>query len=135
MRDTQQLDWLSGIELWVEWLISLNNHGTRRTYQIVIRDFVDFIMITNPEEFRIVTRSHVMAWREHLIRRELSASTVRHRLAGLSSFFEYLFGKGAVAYNPVSGVQRPKLYGGEGKAVADDDETRPEDSPTFWLTY
>ena len=44
--------------------------------------------------------------------------TVRHRLAALSSLFEYLCDKNAVTHNPVKGVKRPRAESGEGKSPA-----------------
>jgi site-specific recombinase XerD len=43
-----------------------------------------------------VTRAHVIAWRDDLARRALDGSTIRNRLAALSSLFEYLCDKNAV---------------------------------------
>lgn len=77
-----------------------------------------FTGIARPEEFRAVTRAHVIAWRDDLARRELGGSTVRHRLAALSSLFEYLCEKNAVTHNPVKGVKRPRSESGEGKTPA-----------------
>ena len=45
-------------------------------------------------------------------------ATVRHRLAALSSLFEYLCEKNAVTHNPVKGVKRPMAESGEGKTPA-----------------
>jgi site-specific recombinase XerC len=79
------------------------------------------------EEFRIVTRAHVIEWRKDLERREIgrfadkrnpTGATIRHRLAALSSLFEYLCEKNAVSHNPVKGVKRPKAESGEGKTPA-----------------
>ena len=50
--------------------------------------------------------------------RELSGATIRHRLAVLSSLFEYLRDKNTVAHNPVKGIKRPPVEGYEGKTVA-----------------
>jgi integrase/recombinase XerD len=47
-----------------------------------------------------------------------SGATVRHRLAALSSLFEYLCEKNAVTHNPVKGVKRPRAESGEGKTPA-----------------
>jgi integrase/recombinase XerD len=77
-----------------------------------------FAGIARPEQFRIVTRAHVIAWRDDLARRQLDGSTVRHRLAALSSLFEYLCDKNAVTHNPVKGVKRPNAESGEGKTPA-----------------
>jgi integrase/recombinase XerD len=74
-----------------------------------------------------VTRAHVIAWRDDLERREIGpdtkkrtpeGATIRHRLAALSSLFEYLCGKNAVSHNPVKGVKRPRAESGEGKTPA-----------------
>jgi site-specific recombinase XerD len=77
-----------------------------------------FAGIVRPEEFRIVTRAHVIAWRDHLAQRGLDGATRRNRLAALSSLFEYLCDKNAVSHNPVKGVKRPRAETGEGKTPA-----------------
>jgi integrase/recombinase XerD len=102
----------------VEWFANLGNRATRRAYQNALQDFIRFTGIAKPEEFRIVTRAHVIAWRDDLARRELSATTVRHRLSALASLFEYLCDKNAVTHNPVKGVKRPVPETYEGKTPA-----------------
>jgi site-specific recombinase XerD len=77
-----------------------------------------FAGIVRPEEFRTMTRAHVIAWRDDLELRELGGATLRHRLAALSSLFEYLCEKNAVSHNPVKGVKRQKIESGEGKTPA-----------------
>jgi site-specific recombinase XerD len=62
----------------------------RRAYETAVKDFMRFVGIRRPEEFRIVTRAHTIARRDELARRGLSGSTIRHRLASLASLFEYL---------------------------------------------
>jgi site-specific recombinase XerC len=69
-------------------------------------------------EFRTVTRAHLIAWRDELRQRALGGATIRHRLASLSSLFEYLCEKNAVTHNPVKGVERPRTESGEGKTPA-----------------
>jgi site-specific recombinase XerD len=102
----------------VEWFANIRNKSTRRAYENAIQDFMGFTGIGRPEEFRAVTRAHVIAWRDDLAGRELGGATVRHRLAALSSLFEYLCEKNAVTHNPVKGVKRPKSESGEGKTPA-----------------
>jgi integrase/recombinase XerD len=102
----------------VEWFANITNRGTRRVYENTIKDFMRFTGILRPEEFRTVTRAHVIAWRDDLARRALGGATLRHRLAALSSLFEYLCERNAVTYNPVKGVKRPKVESGEGKTPA-----------------
>ena len=114
-----------------EWFENISNASTKRAYKNAIRDFIQFTGIAHAEEFRTVTRAHVIAWRDDLARREptprsngkpttkkLDGSTIRHRLAALSSLFEYLCEKNAVSHNPVKGVKRPKAESGEGKTPA-----------------
>ena len=102
----------------IEWFANIRNRSTRRAYENAIRDFMQFTGIVRPEEFRIVNRAHVIAWRDDLARRELGGATVRHRLAALSSLFEYLCEKNAVTHNPVKGVKRPRAESSEGKTTA-----------------
>ena len=102
----------------IEWFANIRNSSTRRAYEAAIRDFMRFTGIARPEEFRTVTRAHVIAWRDDLASRELGGATVRHRLAALSSLFEYLCEKNAVTHNPVKGVKRPRAESGEGKTPA-----------------
>jgi site-specific recombinase XerD len=102
----------------IEWFANLSSLATRRAYEHAIRDFMQFTGIARPEEFCTVTRSHVIAWRDDLVGRGLAGASVRHRLAALSSLFEYLCEKNAVTHNPVKGVERPKTESGEGKTPA-----------------
>jgi site-specific recombinase XerD len=107
----------------VEWFNNIRNTHTRRAYRHAIREFMLFTGIKQPEEFRTVTPAHVIAWREELgsERRQLGGTSIRHRMAALSSLFQYLCHKNAVTHNPVKGVKRPRAEGGEGKtpAIAD----------------
>jgi len=50
--------------------------------------------------------------------RKLAGSTVRRKLAALSSLFEHLCERNAVETNPVKGVKRPKVESYEGKTPA-----------------
>jgi site-specific recombinase XerD len=119
----------------LEWLANITNEKTRRAYKIDVGEFSEFLGLRKPEEFRTVTRAHVIAWRETLERRELSPSTIRRKLSVLSSLFEYLCEKNAVAGNPVDGVKRPMVNSNEGSTPALSDpqarrllEAPPEDT-------
>lgn len=101
-----------------EWFANIDNPNTRRAYRNDLQEFIGFVGITQPEEFRLVSRAHVLAWRADLERREISGGTVRRKLSALSSLFEYLCEQNAVASNPVDGVKRPKVESYEGKTPA-----------------
>jgi integrase/recombinase XerD len=101
-----------------EWFANLDNPNTRRAYRNDLKEFMTFVGIASPEELRLVTRAHVLAWRKDLERRELTGGTIRRKLAALSSLFEYLSDANAVMHNPVKGVRRPKVESYEGKTPA-----------------
>ena len=102
----------------IEWFANLGNKATRRAYENALQDFMRFTGIARPDEFRSVTRAHVIAWRDELVHRGLSSMTVRHRLAALSSLFEYLCERNTVTHNPVKGMKRPAVESYEGKTPA-----------------
>ena len=109
----------------LEWFANLGYGKTRRAYQRDVQGFMDFAGIKNPEEFRLVTRAHVIAWRRELERRDLAPSTLRRKLSALSSLFDYLCEQNAVLLNPVRGVKRPKAQQHEGLTPAlSDDQAR-----------
>ena len=92
---------LADVPAEAEWFANIASAGTRRIYKIDIRDFMGFVGIVKPEEFRTVTRAHVIAYRDELLRRQLQGATIRRKLAALSSLFEYLCERNAVPVNPV----------------------------------
>lgn len=106
----------------VEWFANLDNPNTRRAYQRDVRDFQTFLGIQAPHEFRLVTRAHIIRWRDALKERGLSPATRRRKLAAVSSLFNYLCDQNAIPMNPVSGVKRPNEGAQEGKTPAMSEE-------------
>lgn len=102
----------------IEWFANLSSAATRRAYATALQDFRGFVGLTEIAGFRLVTRAHVIAWRDDLMRRSLTGATIRHRLAALSSLFEYLCDRNAVTHNPVKGVRRPAVESQEGRTPA-----------------
>jgi integrase/recombinase XerD len=90
------------------WLARIGNRNTRRAYHNDLREFVGFLSIWAPVEFRLVTRAHVQAWCSDLERRRLAGSSIRRKLAAVSSLFEYLSHANSVTHNPAKGVRRPR---------------------------
>jgi hypothetical protein len=82
-----QFQGLSDVPPELEWLANIPNEKTRRAYQLDITDFSAFVGIQRPEEFRLITRAHVIAWRKDFKRRRLAPSTVRRKLSALSSLW------------------------------------------------
>jgi len=75
--------------------------------------------ITAPEELRQADYKAVIAWERY--RREVEAaasSTIRRRLAALSSLYKHLVRHGHAARNPVDEVERPAINRDEGATAA-----------------
>lgn len=102
----------------VEWFANITNPRTRRAYRLDLEDFSKFAGIQRSEEFRLVVRSHVIAWRNSLEQRNLSPATIRRKLAALSAIFNHLCESNAVLSNPTRGVKRPAAGAHEGKTPA-----------------
>lgn len=122
---------LAAIPPELEWFANVENAATKKAYKGDIQDFAAFVGIHRPEEMRLVTRAHVIAWRDHLKARNLAKSTIRRKLSALSSLFSHLAEQNAVADNPVHGVKRPKAPSGEGLTprISDDQAKRLLEAP------
>jgi integrase/recombinase XerD len=113
-----QFQGLAEIPAESEWFANIANPQTRRAYQNDVREFMAFAGIKQAGAFQLVMRAHVIAWRADLEARQLAGSSVRRKLAALSSLFEYLCDANAVPTNPVKGVKRPSVESYEGKTPA-----------------
>lgn len=122
---------LSDVPPEVEWFANITNANTRRAYQNDVRDFMLFAGIREPQECRIVARSHLIAWRKLLETRNLAAATIRRKLSAVASLFDHLCESNAVTHNPCDGVKRPNLGSNEGKspALGDDQAKQLLDAP------
>lgn len=65
---------LASVPAAVEWFANIDNPRTRRAYQNDLEDFCSFVGLTGADEFRAVTRAHVLAWRAQLETRGLAGS-------------------------------------------------------------
>jgi site-specific recombinase XerD len=101
------------------WLASRKSAQTRRAYRVDVAHFMRTFNISSPEDLRKIDHRAVMAW-ERLMREEeqKEASTVRRRLAALSSLFTHLVKFGVVGMNPVRDVERPAVNRREGMTAA-----------------
>jgi site-specific recombinase XerD len=115
---TAQFHTLAAVPPELEWFANLPNAHTRRAYRQDIADFMAFAGLQQPEQFRTVTRAHVIAWRDQLVRQSLANDTIRRKLAALSSLYAYLCDRHAVLQNPVLGVKRPRSMNRDGVTPA-----------------
>jgi len=74
------------------WLKKSPSRDTRSNYGRDIQQFLAFAGITGdqPEKLATVEPEQVSAWRDHLLSKELTNSTVRRKMTALRSLFSYL---------------------------------------------
>ena len=118
MLSAPEFQQLADVPAESQWFANIDNPQTRRAYQNDLAGFMRFAGIHTPTAFRLVTRSHVLAWRAELETQSLTGSTIRRKLAALASLFEYLCNHNAVTHNPVKGVKRPRVESQSGKTPA-----------------
>ena len=101
------------------WLASQKSARTRRAYKQDVAHFMRTLGITSPEQLRLIDHRAVIAW-ERIMREQEGAasSTIRRRLAALSSLFKHLVRHGAATRNPVVDVARPNINREEGSTAA-----------------
>jgi integrase/recombinase XerD len=101
------------------WLAKQKSKRTRRAYKLDVQHFMRTLRIQSYDELRQVDHRAVIAWER--IMREINgaaSSTVRRRLAALSSLFKHLIRHNHVEKNPVSEVERPSINREEGTTLA-----------------
>ena len=76
-----QFDTLADVPPEIEWFANLTNANTRKAYRQDIEEFMAFAGLKRPEQFREVTRAHVIAWRDQLVGQGLANDTIRRKLA------------------------------------------------------
>jgi site-specific recombinase XerD len=101
------------------WLAKQKSARTRRAYKQDVLHFLTTIGITGSEQLRRIDHRAVIAWERYMRETDgAEASTIRRRLAALSSLFKHLVCYGVVQKNPVADVQRPRINRDEGSTLA-----------------
>ena len=116
----KQYHTLSKMPSETEWLdnLSIKSKGTARIYSFSINEFKEFVGIKKPEEFRLVTKKHILEWIHFLEKKRLSKPTIARKVASISSLFNYFTNANAVRDNPAIGVNRPNVTSNTGKTPA-----------------
>lgn len=112
----EQFHELAAVPPEIEWLANIENPNTKDAYRRDVAGFMRFVGIRAPDELRLVTRAHVIAWRDSLKR--FSPATVRRKLSALSSLLNYLCDQNALESCVADGVMRPIENSNEGKTPA-----------------
>ena len=118
-RPAATLDQLAAIPEEEVWLAKQKSAQTRRAYRLDVRHFMQALGITDTGALRQADHRAVIAW-ERIQREQEGAapSTVRRRLAALSSLFKHLVRHEAANRNPVADVERPAINREEGSTAA-----------------
>src|ERR1700722_16885334 len=95
-RQLTTLDQLAAIPEQEIWLAKQKSAQTRRAYRLDVQHFMRALGITTTDMLRQVDHRAVIAWERMQREQENAApSTVRRRLADLSSLFKHLVRHGA----------------------------------------
>lgn len=70
-----QFQTLADVPPEVEWFANIENANTQRAYRNDVNDFMLFAGISRAVEFRLVKRSHLIAWRKQLEARLAARAT------------------------------------------------------------
>src|SRR5437762_9349867 len=101
------------------WLAKQKSARTRRAYRLDVQHFMRTLSITTPSELRQADHKAVIAWERYMRETEhAAASTIRRRLAALSSLYKHLVRHDHAARNPVGEVERPAINRDEGSTLA-----------------
>jgi site-specific recombinase XerD len=101
------------------WLSKQKSALTRRAYRLDVQHFMRRLSISTREELRQADHKAVIAWERYMREVEGAASsTIRRRLAALSSLYKHLVRHGHAARNPVGEIERPAINRDEGATAA-----------------
>ena len=101
------------------WLASCKSRHPHEAYARDVRHFMHTLSMTSWAQLRAIDHRAVIAWERYM--REVEGAqptTIRRRLAALSSLFGHLVHSRMVVYNPVREVKRPAITRGEGLTPA-----------------
>lgn len=101
------------------WLAKQKSKRTRRAYKQDVAHFMRTLQIRSYSELRQVDHRAVIAWERIMRERDnAAASTIRRRLAALSSLMKHLVRHGHLGKNHVAEVERPNINRQEGSTLA-----------------
>lgn len=103
---------------------NIRNSNTRRAYGRAVADFLQWCQEVGVGSITQVQPLHVAAWIE-LLSQQVSAPTVKQRLAALKHLFDWLVTGQVIPTNPAASVRGPRHTARQGKTpVLDTTEAR-----------
>jgi len=113
------------------WRANFNSDNSVETYDRAIRNFLNFLGISSPEELRAITHAHVIAFKNFLKAQGNSPRTINNRLSAISSLFNHLIDQQVVKINVAQGVKRMPVNSSrvEAKVLTPDEVRKMLDVP------
>ncbi|MDB6136788.1 MAG: site-specific recombinase XerD [Verrucomicrobiales bacterium] len=101
------------------WLASQKSERTRHPYRTDVHAFMRLLGMSSSDQLRGTTHREIVFWENHMREiKGLENSTVRRRLAALSSLFRHLVRHRHMEKNPAAEVRRPSVNRREGSTPA-----------------
>ena len=90
-----------------EFIANITSENTKVAYSRDLSEFFDFYngLFSHPSD---LTVGHFIAYRDSLIRRGLSSSSVQRKLAATKSLMSWCVVQGLIPFNPVDSLKYPK---------------------------
>jgi integrase/recombinase XerC/integrase/recombinase XerD len=97
---------IEGFDLLVKTYLEYQDVKTisKQTYGSILRQFIDYVNTLSD----LPTRSDIMAYREHLYKRNLESSTIKMHLGVIRNFYRWFYVEG-YGSNPAEGIKSPKI--------------------------
>lgn len=116
-----------------DWIKELRNRNekTAMFYEFDLNEFKTFLKIETPEDFRLVTRKHVIEWINILKKSGLANESIARKISAVSSLFKYYCERSALKDNPCKNITRPRVESNIGKSdpISDIEAKRLLESP------
>lgn len=114
----QALEALAAIPEEALWLEAHRSPSTRSAYRNDVAGFVEFLGIRTPDELRLADRAAVLAYVRTMEASGNRPSTIKRKMAALSSLFSHLVRHQLIRENPVREIPRPRVNQREGVTPA-----------------
>lgn len=93
-----------------EFFENFTSENTKKSYQLDIDQFVDFLLAFFPKVYapNDIERFHIVSFRNYLSERKLAPKSINRKLSAISSYLDFLTEKNLLRFNPVQSIKRPR---------------------------
>lgn len=99
------------INKFLEYIISYRKYSenTLHSYQKDLKNFLSFLDENGINEINRISKRTIQRFMIYLSEKNLSAKSISRNLSALRSFYNFLLFNDFVSYNPLEGIQNPKI--------------------------